>query len=185
MIGACPRSRWLTVPPRADCRSPASRRRRQARRTRGVVAIVAGGSLGGLAVLDDVAGLKQHARGDLAPLRRAPQEELEIHAEVLVLLADGVGHHGFGLRIALDRQALLVPADRLRLLGQRSAQPRERTRLLGKLVRRLVVLVESHRFLLAICTSRRTVRGGPAPVHALAILLLGAVRAQTRAPATI
>ena len=95
-----------------------------------IIVVVVGSRLGRLAVLDDVARLKQHSLGDLAPLRRAPQEELEVHAEVLVLLADRIGHHGSRFRILLDRQPLLVPADRLGLLGQRRAQPCERARLL-------------------------------------------------------
>ena len=48
--------------------------------------------LGLLAVLDDVTGLEEHALGDLAPDRRAAQEKLEVHAEVLELLALGVAH---------------------------------------------------------------------------------------------
>src|SRR6202007_2404928 len=45
--------------------------------------------LGLLAVLDDVALLEQDALGDLAPQRRAPQQELQIHGEVLELLPLG------------------------------------------------------------------------------------------------
>ena len=109
------------------------------------------GGLRRLAVLDDVALLEEHSFGDFSPLRLAAKQELEVHAEVLVLLADGIGHDAPRFGIALDRQALLVPADRLRLLGQRRAQPRERARLLRELLRRLVVLVEAHRFLLGGC----------------------------------
>ena len=56
-----------------------------------------------------------------------------------------VAHDRARLRVGLDREALLVPADRLGLLGQRRAQAGERARLRRQLVRRLVVLVESHR----------------------------------------
>ncbi len=56
--------------------------------------------LGLLAVLDDVAGLEQDPLRDLAPRRRAPQQELEVHAEVLELLALGVAHHRERLRVA-------------------------------------------------------------------------------------
>src|SRR3954451_1932845 len=65
--------------------------------------------LGLLAVLDDVAALEQDPLGDLAPQRRAPQQELEIHGEVLELLALRVAHHRDGVPILLDRDALLVP----------------------------------------------------------------------------
>ena len=82
---------------------------------------------------------------DLAPQRRPPQQELEVHAEVLELLALGVAHDRPRLAVGLDGEALLVPADRLGLLGQRRAQARERARLLGQLLGRLVVLVEAHR----------------------------------------
>ena len=44
----------------------------------------------------------------------------------------------------LDRDALLVPADRLGLLGQRRAQARERPRRGRQLLGRLVVLVKAH-----------------------------------------
>src|SRR5579871_6624105 len=74
--------------------------------------------LGLLGVLDHVAGLEENALGDLAPLRRATEQELEIHAEVLELLTLRVGHHRAGLWIGLDGQSLLVPSDRLGLLGQ-------------------------------------------------------------------
>ena len=98
--------------------------------------------LGLLAVLDDVALLEQDALGDLAPERRAAQQELEVHAEVLELLALRVAHDRPRLAVGLDREALLVPADRLGLLGQRGAQARERPRLGRQLLGRLVVLVE-------------------------------------------
>ena len=49
-----------------------------------------------------------------------------------------------GVGVGLDREALLVPADRLGLLGQRRAQPREGAASGGQLVRRLVVLVGGH-----------------------------------------
>ncbi len=65
-------------------------------------------------------------------------------SEVLELLADRVGHDRARVGVRLDRQALLVPADRLGLLGQRGAQARERARLGRSSSGRLVVLVESH-----------------------------------------
>ena len=95
-------------------------------------------------------GLEEHALGDLAPARRPPQQELEIHAEVLELLTLGVAHDRGGLGIGLDREALLVPADRLGLFGQRGAEAREGPGLGGQLVGRFVVLVESHRFPLRV-----------------------------------
>ena len=85
--------------------------------------------LGLLAVLDDVAGLEEDALGDLAPDRRPAQEELEVHAEVLELLALRVAHDRLRHGVGLDREALLVPADRLGLLGQRGAQAGKRSRL--------------------------------------------------------
>ena len=57
--------------------------------------------------------LRSHATGG------APQQELQIHGEVLELLALGVAHDRPRLAIGLDRNPLLVPTDRLRLLGQR------------------------------------------------------------------
>ena len=95
-------------------------------------------------MLDDVALLEEDPLGDLAPQRRAAQQELEVHAEVLELLALGVAHDRPRLAIWLDGHPLLVPADRLRLLGQRGAEPGEGPGLVRKLRSRLVVLVESH-----------------------------------------
>ena len=97
-----------------------------------------------LAVLDDVARFEQHALRDLTPDRSAAQEELEIHAEVLELLALGVPHDRLRLRVFFHRQTLLVPADRFGLLRQRGAQARERPRTRRQLLGWLVVLVEAH-----------------------------------------
>ena len=116
--------------------------------------------LGLLAVLDDVAGLEEDPLGDLAPDRRAAQQELEVHAEVLELLALRVAHDRPRLGVRLDRQALLVPADRLGLLGQRGAQTGERARLGRELFRRLVVLVESHRLSVLRGTAPTSALGG-------------------------
>src|SRR5207302_7543055 len=77
--------------------------------------------LGLLSVLDDVTRLKEDTLRDLPPARRAAQQKLEIHAEVLELLALGVPHDRERLAVALDRQALLIPADRVSLLGERGA----------------------------------------------------------------
>jgi hypothetical protein len=63
---------------------------------------------------------------------------------VLELLALGVAHDGQRLGVGLHREALLIPADRFGLLGQRRAHARERARLSGKLLRRLVVLIKTH-----------------------------------------
>ena len=79
-----------------------------------------------------------------APWRRLSQQELEIHAEVLELLSLSVAHDRASLGIGLDCQALLIPADRFGLLGQRRAHPRKRPRGGRQLVRWLVILVESH-----------------------------------------
>src|SRR5256886_5781177 len=78
------------------------------------------------------------------PIRRSPQQELEIHAEVFELLTLRVGHDRPRLRIGLERDSLLVPADRLGLLLQRGDDACERPRLSAQLAGRLVVLVESH-----------------------------------------
>ena len=73
------------------------------------IALAAGGGLRGLAVLDDVALDEQHAAGDLAPLRRAAQQELEVHREVLELLALRVGHDRARLVVGLDGETLSSP----------------------------------------------------------------------------
>jgi hypothetical protein len=65
--------------------------------------------------------LKQDPARDLSPQRRAAQQKLEVHAEVLELLALGVLHDRQRVWIGLDRKTLLVPADGFGLLGQRRA----------------------------------------------------------------
>ena len=102
------------------------------------------GLLGRLAVLDDVAVLEQDPLRDLAPQRDRAQQELHVHAEVLELLALRVAHDRVRFAVRLDREALLIPADRLGFLGQRRAEPGERARLGRELARRFVVLVGRH-----------------------------------------
>ena len=63
---------------------------------------------------------------------------------MLELLALGVRHDRARLVVGLDGEALLVPPDRLGLLRERRAQARERAHVGGKLLRRLVILVEAH-----------------------------------------
>ena len=64
--------------------------------------------------LDDVALLEEDPLRDRAPGRRLAQQELEIHAEVLELLSLGVAHDRAGLRVGLDREALLRTSRSLR-----------------------------------------------------------------------
>src|SRR6185437_14110409 len=64
---------------------------------------------------------------------------------MLELLLLRVLHDGLGLAILLEADPLLVPADRFSFLGERHNHPRERSGLLRKLTRRLVILLESHR----------------------------------------
>jgi len=71
-------------------------------------------------------------------------KKLEVHPEMLELLTLGVLHDRLRLRIRLEGDALLVPADRLRLLSQRSDYPSKRPHLGTELTCRLVVLLESH-----------------------------------------
>ena len=94
--------------------------------------------------LDDVAFGEQDRLQCDAPLRRSAQQELEVHAEVLELLGLSVLHDRLRLSVGLERDPLLVPADRLGLLGQRRDHPSERPRLGAQLLGRLVVLVEAH-----------------------------------------
>src|SRR3954454_9051948 len=102
-----------------------------------------------LAALDDVALAEENRLQRDAPLRRSPQQELEVHAEVLELLGLGVLHDRPGLRVGLERHPLLVPADRLGLLGERRDHAGERPRLGAQLLGGLVVLLESHSRLLS------------------------------------
>jgi hypothetical protein len=65
------------------------------------------------------------------PFVVAPPEELKVHREMLELLLLGVLHDGVGLRILLERETLLVPADGLRFLDQRGADAGECPDFLG------------------------------------------------------
>src|SRR5215207_2700564 len=100
--------------------------------------------LGGFAVLDDVAVFEQDALRRLAPLGFAPHQELELHAEVLVLLAERVGHDRLRLAVGFDGDALFVPTDRLGLLGEAGAHSGEGSHLARELTGWLVVLVGRH-----------------------------------------
>ena len=90
-------------------------------------------------------GPEKHAFCDRPPLRPPAEQELEIHREVLVLLVPRVLDDRASLGVLLDREPLLVPVDRLGLLGQRREHPGERACLLRELLGRLVVLVEAAR----------------------------------------
>jgi hypothetical protein len=100
-------------------------------------------------VLDDVAGLEENPFERDAPLRALPDQELEIHPEMLELLLLCVLHDRPCVGIRLEGDALLVPADCLGLLGQGGDHPCERPRLGTQLGSGLVVLLESHRQLLS------------------------------------
>src|SRR2546421_2191690 len=97
-----------------------------------------------LAALDDVALGEENRLQRNPPFRRSADQELEIHAEMLELLALGVGHDRLRLRVGLERHPLLVPAAGLRLFGQRRDHPGERACLRVQLAGRFVVLVETH-----------------------------------------
>src|SRR5207248_1240605 len=98
-----------------------------------------------LPMLDDIAGLEQNVLENRSPLRRLAEQEFEIHPKVLELFLLRIAHDGARRFVLLDRDALLVPADRLRLFGEWSNHASKRSCRGGKLVRRLVILVESHR----------------------------------------
>src|SRR5689334_17665142 len=100
--------------------------------------------LGFLAVLDDVSLGEEDALRDLAPQGGMPEKELEVHREVLELLALRVAHDRPGLAVGLYGEPLLVPADRLRLLLERCAEAGEGPGFCRQLIRRLVVLVGRH-----------------------------------------
>src|SRR5947207_1330713 len=88
-----------------------------------------------LAGRDDVALREEDRLQDLAPLRLATQQELEVHPEVLELLQLRVLHDRPRLCVLLEREPLLVPADRLRLLDQRRGHARKGASLLRQLGR--------------------------------------------------
>src|ERR1700709_508598 len=109
-------------------------------------------------MLDDVALAEEHPLRDLTPARNLAQEELEVHREVLELLPLSVFHDRPRVGVGLDREALLVPADRLALLFERGAETGERPRLGRQLLRRLMILVESHGARLTSRPRRRVAR---------------------------
>src|SRR5699024_3986988 len=78
-------------------------------RAAGVVVLPGGALFGGLPILDDVTVPEQDPAGDLAPLRLPPQQELQLHGEVLVLLAQRVGHdrQRVGVLLHRDRKSVV------------------------------------------------------------------------------
>jgi len=68
------------------------------------------------AVLDDVAFLEQDFFEHGLPLRLPARQELERHRKVLELLLLRVLHDRLRLRVMLQGDTLLVPADRFGLL---------------------------------------------------------------------
>ena len=125
---------------------------------------------GRLTVLDDVSRLEEDLLEGDVPLLVAADEELQIHSEVLELLLLRVLHDRARLCILLECEALLVPADRLRLFDQGSAHASKRPGLIRQLGRRFVVLLESHLSLLLIGVKPseplRLLLDGIDPVHA-------------------
>ena len=126
----------LPMPERRRCRRAARRAPPRPRRRL---------LLGLLAVLDDVAVLEQDAlrrSRATAGVRRSRNSR----SMQKCLNSSPCASRMIAARLAvgLDGEALLVPADRLGLLGQRRAQARERPRLGRQLVGRLVVLVGRH-----------------------------------------
>ncbi|MER8919808.1 hypothetical protein NKI10_07835 [Mesorhizobium sp. M0802] len=98
--------------------------------------------------LDDVAGGEQDFLQFRAPVFLLAQQEFQIHAEMLELLALRVLHDRLGLRVFLDRHALFVPADRLGLFDQRGDHAGKGPHLLRQFFRWLVILIETHLSLL-------------------------------------
>src|SRR5436305_7179044 len=101
-----------------------------------------------LGVLDDVARLEKNPVERLTPFGSPPQKKLEVHSEVLELLVLSVAHDRPRVLVLFDRQTLLVPANRFRLLDQRRDHTRKSPRLWREFIRRLVVLIKTHSILL-------------------------------------
>src|SRR6185369_3464264 len=102
------------------------------------------GFLGLLAALDDIAGAEQNGLELLLPVGGPAQQEFQVHAEVLEFFLERVLHDCLGLLVLLQRDALGVPADRLRLLDQRRDHAGIGAGFVGKLLRRLVILFGGH-----------------------------------------
>src|SRR5947209_3535505 len=102
------------------------------------------GLLAGLPVLDDVAVLEQDGLQDRPPLRFAPGKELERHREVLELLLLRILHDRVRLAVALEREPLLVPPDRLRLLLERGDDAGESADLGAQFPSGFVILLRRH-----------------------------------------
>ena len=92
---------------------------------------IARGLLGGLGVLDDVAGLEQHALRRSRATRACGETGTRGPSRsACTPRACASRDDRRRLRVLLDGEALLVPVDRLGLLGQRREHPRDRPRLL-------------------------------------------------------
>jgi len=98
-------------------------------------------------VLDDVAFFEEDVFEHDTPFRLASRQELQRHGEVLELLLLRIRHDRPGLRIAFERESLLVPTDRLSLLLEGCDDSRKGPDLLAQLSGWFVVLVGRHGFL--------------------------------------
>ena len=133
-----------------------------------------------LPVLDDVAFFKKNSLQNLTPRGFPAAEEFEVHAEMLELLLLRVPHDRPGLFIFLDRDALFVPANCLRLFRKRSNHTREGAHLSRKFIGRLVILSSCHRPIFADFVEHRSCKLRLPPHMARNATLSEAVRIALR-----
>jgi hypothetical protein len=111
--------------------------------------ILLGSVLGFLAVLDDVTGLKEDPLQHLPPDRFLAEQKLQVHSEVFELLLLSVLHNRLRFGVFLNLNSLLIPTDGFGFFDDRSNHPGERAYFFRELGRWLVVLIESHRSMVA------------------------------------
>ena len=95
-------------------------------------------------MLDDVALGEEDLLEHGAPLGLAPGQEFQGHRKVFELLFLGVLHDGLRLGVTLEGEALLVPADGLRLFLERGGQAGKGADLRAQIGGGLVILISRH-----------------------------------------
>ena len=146
-IGACSRSRWLIGRSLAGCRCRVTRFQRAAPPSGASSSVASSSDSSPCSTMSPSWKRIPLAISRHRGVRR--RRNSRSMREVLELLTLSVAHDPARLRVGLDGEPLLIPADRLRLLGQRGAQACEGPRLLRQLVGGLVILIESHHGILS------------------------------------
>ena len=111
--------------------------------------ILLGAVFGFFTVLHNVAGLEEDPLQHLPPDRFLAEQKLQVHSEVFELLLLSVLHNRLRFGVFLNRDSLLIPTDGFGFFDDRSDHSGERAYFFREFGRWLVVLIKSHRSMVA------------------------------------